>query len=117
MPPSQRKLRDDMAWFENERAAMYTSHQSTASDEQSDSGSPSTAPLYTTETTANEAPVRRRGIWIATAALTCPCHLPIYAAVLSGTAAGTLLSDNLGVARITFGVVFFGSLFAFMRTR
>lgn len=29
------------------------------------------------------------------AALTCPCHVPIYLAILSGTALGGLLQENL----------------------
>ncbi len=35
------------------------------------------------------------GINFAIAALTCPCHVPIYLAVLGGTAFGVYLRDNI----------------------
>ena len=34
----------------------------------------------------------------AVAVLTCPCHLPILIAVLSGTVAGAFLAENLVLA-------------------
>ena len=39
---------------------------------------------------------RRKGyISLAIAALTCPCHLPIYLAIFGGTALGVFLRDNI----------------------
>ncbi|MGH7253622.1 MAG: broad-spectrum mercury transporter MerE [Nitrospiraceae bacterium] len=32
---------------------------------------------------------------MAIAALTCPCHVPIYLAILGGTALGAFLQENL----------------------
>jgi len=44
----------------------------------------------------NEQPQRLKGyINLAIAALTCPCHVPIYLAVLGGTALGVYLRDNI----------------------
>jgi len=44
----------------------------------------------------NEQPQRLKGyINLAIAALTCPCHVPIYLAVLGGTALGGYLRDNI----------------------
>ena len=40
------------------------------------------------------------------ALLTCPCHLPILALLLSGTAAGALLSEHLLPAVALFSVLF-----------
>ena len=38
----------------------------------------------------------RRGYFhLAIAALTCPCHVPIYLAIFGGTALGALLRENL----------------------
>lgn len=36
--------------------------------------------------------------WGGLAALTCPCHLPLLAAVLAGTSVGAFIGDHLGVA-------------------
>ncbi|EEB8315509.1 TPA: broad-spectrum mercury transporter MerE, partial [Escherichia coli] len=33
-------------------------------------------------------------LWGALAVLTCPCHLPILAAVLAGTTAGAFLGEH-----------------------
>lgn len=38
--------------------------------------------------------------------LTCPCHLPILLLLLSGTAAGAYLSENLGAAALIMLPVF-----------
>ncbi|MCH7914409.1 MAG: mercury resistance protein [Deltaproteobacteria bacterium] len=39
---------------------------------------------------------KRKGyISLAIAALTCPCHLPIYLAIFGGTALGVFLRDNI----------------------
>ncbi|EKS72489.1 mercury resistance protein, partial [Burkholderia sp. SJ98] len=43
---------------------------------------------------------------------TCPCHLPIVLLVLSGTAAGALVSQHKGIA-----VVVLLALFALSLTR
>ena len=37
----------------------------------------------------------RAVIWRGLTLLTCPCCIPIWIAVLSGTAAGALLSENI----------------------
>ncbi len=38
----------------------------------------------------------RKGYFhLAIAAITCPCHVPIYLAILSGTALGAFLQENL----------------------
>jgi mercuric ion transport protein len=34
---------------------------------------------------------------IASALLTCPCHLPVLAALLAGTAVGGLLTQHMGL--------------------
>lgn len=44
------------------------------------------------------------------AALTCPCHLPILAAVLAGTTVGAFLGDHWGVAAVALAALFFLSL-------
>lgn len=55
---------------------------------------------------------RRRGyVWGVLAALTCPCHLPVLALLLSGTAVGALITRHMGLAVIV-GVVLFGTFFA-----
>lgn len=51
----------------------------------------------------------------ALAFLTCPCHLPILLLVLSGTAAGGYLSQNLGIAFLLLLPVFLLSAFATWR--
>lgn len=40
-------------------------------------------------------PKRRGHIHLAIAALTCPCHVPIYLVIFGGTALGAFLSENL----------------------
>jgi mercuric ion transport protein len=40
----------------------------------------------------------RAWLWDAFAALTCPCHLPIVLLALSGTTAGALVSQHVGIA-------------------
>jgi mercuric ion transport protein len=42
------------------------------------------------------------------AALTCPCHLPVLALLLSGTAVGALITQHMVLA-VTVGVALFGS--------
>jgi len=44
----------------------------------------------------NKQPQRRKGyINLAIAALTCPCHLPIYLVIFGGTALGVFLRNNI----------------------
>ena len=44
----------------------------------------------------NKQPRRRKGYMnLAIAALTCPCHVPVYLAVLGGTAFGVFMKDNI----------------------
>ena len=40
-------------------------------------------------------------LWGALAVLTCPCHLPILAAVLAGTTAGAFIGKHWVVAAIS----------------
>lgn len=61
------------------------------------------------------APGRRRGLWIVLAALTCPCHLPVYALVFSGTAMGAVLAANTLLAALALGTVFLLALYLFFR--
>ncbi len=37
-------------------------------------------------------------LMLGVAFLTCPCHLPIYAALFAGTALGSYFSENLPLA-------------------
>lgn len=48
--------------------------------------------------------------WGALAALTCPCHLPILALLLSGTAAGAFISSYLSLAIVALTGLFVLSL-------
>lgn len=47
--------------------------------------------------------------------LTCPCHLPILLVLLSGTAAGAFLSENLGLAFLVLLPIFLLSAIATWR--
>lgn len=49
------------------------------------------------------------------AVLTCPCHLPILILLLSGTAAGAFLSENLGLAFLVLLPIFLLSALATWR--
>jgi mercuric ion transport protein len=51
----------------------------------------------------------------AIALLTCPCHLPILLVLFSGTAAGALLAENLGLTTVLLLVVFLISVTATVR--
>jgi mercuric ion transport protein len=48
----------------------------------------------------------RRGLYLLTAALTCPCHLPIYLLILGGTSVGAALQDNAALAFLGLTVIF-----------
>jgi mercuric ion transport protein len=56
--------------------------------------------MDTTNPTNTTSPVRGVMTYFmgAITVLTCPCHLPILILLLSGTAAGAFLSENLGLA-------------------
>ena len=50
---------------------------------------------------------KAKGAWLAlVAALTCPCHLPLLAFALTGTAAGALLADNIVAALAIMALAF-----------
>jgi mercuric ion transport protein len=56
---------------------------------------------------------KRGGIlWGTLAVITCPCHLPILAVVLSGTALGALLQEHFTLTVVLFSVLFLLSLWA-----
>nr|CAC80082.1 Urf-1 protein [Pseudomonas sp.] len=44
--------------------------------------------------------------WGVLAALTCPCHLPVLALLLSGTAAGAFVSEQWSLATLVLAVFF-----------
>jgi mercuric ion transport protein len=60
---------------------------------------------------------RRSTLWGGLAAITCPCHLLILAAVLSGTALGALLQEHVKLLLLLFSLLFALSLWAFTRAR
>ena len=56
---------------------------------------------------ANWTPSRLRAVlWRSLVLLTCPCCIPIWLAVLSGTAAGAVLSKNIFLTVALFLVLF-----------
>lgn len=73
--------------------------------------------MDTTNTTNTTSPVRGIMTYFmgAIAVLSCPCHLPILIALLSGTAAGAFLSENIGLAAVLLLPVFLLSAFATWR--
>ncbi len=50
-------------------------------------------------------------ILLGTAALTCPCHLPIFLIVFSGTALGAYILENMGLAAAILVGYFLCALF------
>ncbi|MBN9459702.1 MAG: broad-spectrum mercury transporter MerE [Burkholderiales bacterium] len=54
----------------------------------------------------DQTPGWRAYAWGVLAALTCPCHLPILAAVLAGTTAGAFLSEHWGIAALALAALF-----------
>jgi mercuric ion transport protein len=67
------------------------------------------------EAGATQAKSRLTYLWAALAVLTCPCHIPILVAVLSGTALGAFLSEHFAVAFLALTVLFFVSAGAAVR--
>jgi mercuric ion transport protein len=65
--------------------------------------------------TRDPAPARRRR-WSRAlgflALITCPCHVPLVALALSGTAAGALLAAHFETALMLFSVLFLLSVCA-----
>lgn len=57
----------------------------------------------------------RRDSFLLLAALTCPCHVPLLAVLLAGTAVGGLIADNLVLFFAAFGLLFAGSLWRWAR--
>ncbi len=55
---------------------------------------------------SESGPRKGFGVWVLLAALTCPCHLPLLAVALSGTAAGAWLGDHTGLAAGLLGALF-----------
>ncbi|MBB4518564.1 broad-spectrum mercury transporter MerE [Paraburkholderia fungorum] len=54
-----------------------------------------------------QVPRWRAYTWGVLAALTCPCHLPVLAAVLASTTAGAFIGDHWGVAAVVLAALFF----------
>ena len=52
---------------------------------------------------------------LGTAALTCPCHLPIYLILFGGTALGGYLGENQLIFAIALTVLFLFSLLVGLR--
>lgn len=73
--------------------------------------------MDTTNTTNATSPVRGVMTYFvgAIAVLTCPCHLPILILLLSGTAAGMILQENLGLAALLLLPLFLLSAIATWR--
>lgn len=51
-----------------------------------------------------------RKIALGVAFVTCPCHLPIYAAIFGGTALGSFFTENLTLAIVLLTGLFVISL-------
>ena len=51
----------------------------------------------------------------ALAVVTCPCHLPIWLALLSGTALAGVISDRMGFAFVALTLLFVVSAWAAVR--
>ncbi len=55
-------------------------------------------------------------LWSGLAVLSCPCHLPILAVVLSGTAAGAFIGQHWGMAALILTGLFLFSVVRAFRT-
>ena len=54
---------------------------------------------------------KQRGrLHLVIAAITCPCHVPIYLAILGGTALGAFLQENLLLFILGLSGIFFITL-------
>lgn len=51
-------------------------------------------------------PKQKGYLHLVIAAVTCPCHIPIYLAILGGTAVGALLQENLLLFILALTVIF-----------
>jgi hypothetical protein len=58
----------------------------------------------------------KRGLSFVIAGLTCPCHLPIYLALLGGTAVGGVIRENTGLVTLGLTGAFGASLLYALRT-
>jgi len=58
----------------------------------------------------------RSAFWGGLTLLTCPCCIPIWIALLSGTAAGALLTKNIYATVVVFLVPFLFFLWKAMRS-
>ena len=58
---------------------------------------------------------RRGHLYALLAVVTCPCHLPILAILLSGSAVGAFLSDYFIMTLTIFSLLFIFSLTAAIR--
>ena len=69
------------------------------------------------DTTNTASPLRQVMTYVmgTLAVLTCPCHLPVLLLLLSGTAAGAFLSENIGLAAVLLLPVFLLSAIATWR--
>lgn len=45
-------------------------------------------------------------LWAVLAVLTCPCHLPLLALALGGTAAGTFIGTHQGLSALALSALF-----------
>ncbi len=71
--------------------------------------------MMTTPDRGESSRHRRYYLFGALAVLTCPCHLPVFAMLLSGSAVGAFLSDHFGTALTIFFLLFVFSLAAALR--
>lgn len=67
------------------------------------------------EAQPTHVPPWRTYTWGVVAALTCPCHLPVLAAVLAGTTAGTFIGQHWGIAAMALTGLFVLSLMRALR--
>jgi mercuric ion transport protein len=69
------------------------------------------------DTTNTASPLRQAVTYVmgTLAVLTCPCHLPVLLLLLSGTAAGAFLSENIGLVALLLLPVFLLSAIATWR--
>lgn len=58
----------------------------------------------------------RQRFYLLTAALTCPCHLPIFVLIFGGTSMGAVLQHNIGWALLGLTAVFVFALAQGLRT-